>query len=215
MKTPGDTGHRGIAIQQLDTDLTIDYAEAFETAAELGADPATYHPDSESIEIDADFVINALDLREHNIFLWEGRGRFEVLSSNQYSPGLTLINPDASHSEATNRAAFEFNECFSYGRLWRDWLRGLVISLDRQTTYVRRDTGDEVIVKDDYHQRLEPTVGDIAYIGNQRGLVREIRTDGVDDRVVLEAEIDLHDEPLAADDWVVSVADLTRLERPV
>lgn len=29
MKTPGDTGQRGIAIDQLDTDLTTGFAEAF------------------------------------------------------------------------------------------------------------------------------------------------------------------------------------------
>ena len=213
MKIPGDTGHQGIAIEQLDVTPRIGYADAFETAAALGADPASYDAETESGEIDADFIINSIDLREHSIFLWEHVGRFEVLSSNQYSPGLTLINPDAFRSEGENMAAFSFNEAYSYTRLWRDWLRGQVVPLDRTTTYVRRDTGDQVLVKDDYQTRIEPQVRDIAYVGTQRGSVSEIRTDGEQDEVVLEAEVDLHDEPLA-DEWVVSIPELTRLERP-
>lgn len=55
MKTPGDTDLQSIAIDQ--TDSTIDYADAFETAAELGADPASYAPETDTIEIDDDFVI--------------------------------------------------------------------------------------------------------------------------------------------------------------
>lgn len=214
MKTPGDTGHQGIAIEQLDTNLTIDYDGAVTTAAELGADPASYDPESDTVEIDPDFVINAIDLREHTVFLWEGNGRFEILSSNQYSPGLTLINPEASRIEGENRSAFEFSETFSYVRLWRDWLQGQVVPLDRTTTYVRRDTGDQVLVRDDHQPRIEPDVGDIAYVGSQRGLVSEVRTDGKNDDVVLEAEVDLHDEPLAEDEWVVPIPDLDRLDRP-
>jgi len=214
MKTPGDTGHQGIAIEQLDTNLTIDYDGAVTTAAELGADPASYDPETDTVEIDPDFVINAIDLREHTVFLWEGHGRFEILSSNQYSPGLTLINPEASRTEGENRSAFEFSETFSYVRLWRDWLRGQVVPFDRTTTYVRRDTGDQVLVRDDHQPRIEPDVGDIAYVGSQRGLVSEVRTDGENDDVVLEAEVDLHDEPLAEDEWVVPIPDLDRLERP-
>ena len=214
MKTPGDTGQRGIAIDQLETDLTTDYAEAFETAAELGAEPATYDPEADTIEIDADFVINALDLREHTVFLWEGHGRFEVLSSNQYSPGLTLINPDAFRTEGENMAAFEFSEVFSYARLWRDWLRGKIVPLDRTTTYTRRDTGDQVIVRDEYQTRIEPKIGDMAYFGTQRGVVTEVRTDGNVDEVVLEAEVDLRGEPLAEDEWVVPIPELDSLERP-
>jgi hypothetical protein len=213
MKTPGATGHQGIAIDQLDTDTTIDYAEAFEIAAELGADPATYDPEMDTIEIDADFVINALDLREHIVFLWEGHGRFEVLSSNQYSPGLTLINPDAFRTEGENMAAFEFSECFSYARLWRDWLRGQVVPLTCTTTYVRQDTGNQVFVKDNHQTRIEPKVGDMAYFGTQRGIVTEIRTDGDADDVVLEAEADLSGELLTEDEWVVPIPDLDRLER--
>ena len=213
MKTPGDTGHQGIAIEQLEVTPQIGYADALETAAVLGADPASYDLQTESDEIDADFVINAMDLREHSIFLWEHVGRLEVLSSNQYSPGLTLINPDAFLSEGENMAAFSFSEAYTYTRLWRDWLRGQVVPLDRTTSYVRRDTGDQVLVKDDHQTRIEPQVGDIAYIGTQRGSISEIRTDGEHDEVVLEAEVDLHDEPLA-EEWIVLVPELTRLERP-
>ena len=215
MKTPGDIGHQGIVIDQLDTQSTIGYADAVQIAAELGAATATYDPETDTIEIDPDFVINAIDLREHTVFLWEGHGRFEVLSSNQYSPGLTIINPDAFRTEGENRSAFEFSEAFSYARLWRDWLRGQVVPLDRTTTYVRRDTGDQVLVRDEHQTRIEPEAGDIAYVGNQRGLISEVRTDGESDDVVLEAEVDLHDEPLAEDEWVVPIPDLDRLERPI
>lgn len=214
MKIPGDTGHQGIAIDQLDTTPSIDLSDAIETAAALGSDPASYDPESDTAEIDPDFVINAIDFRPHDVFLWASVGRFEVLSTNQYHPGLSLIHPEAPHMEPANTETCDFAEAYAYSQLWRDWLRGDVVPLDRETRYIRQDTTDRVLVRDVYQTHLEPQVGDIAYAGIQRGLVTEVRTDGDDDVVVLEAEVDLNDEPLVVGEWTIPIPDLDRLERP-
>lgn len=213
MKTPGDTGQQDIAIDQLDTRPYIGLVTAVETAADLGATPAHYESETETTEIDADFVINAIDFRTHDLFLWEGHGRFEVLATNQYSPGLSLIHPESPRTEAKNTKAFDLAKVYSYSRLWRDWLRGAVIPLTRETAYVRRDTEDCVLVRDEYQSRIDPQEGDIAFVGPQRGLVTEVRTDGETDEVVLETEIDLHGEPCAEREWTVPIPDLDRLER--
>lgn len=155
MNQPGDRAMNGIGIDTLEVSPSISAKGAAELADELGAEPVNYaipdqadrdgHPDW-FLEIDTDFVINAIGFQKGDCFLYDSDTTrvettiVEVVSTNQFSPGLEITNAQ-QHS-----IDMDWEELGSYGVLWVEWLRGNVIPLKESTEYIRQDTGDVVEV---------------------------------------------------------------------
>lgn len=155
MKHPGDTGRQGIDIESLDVDpqTTKEFARQF-TQDELEG--------MHGRKCGSDVVINAIEFRRGDLFIWDSKqfpmpadnvtggaedfGCLQVVHTNQFSPGLAVAPHDAVPGDRAFEEPMEIEEFATGGylRMFRDWLRGDLVEIRADTTYIRTDTDEPI-----------------------------------------------------------------------
>lgn len=139
--------------KDLEADPEMTLKEAVELAEELGCQYTHYEVDDgkEYADLDADFIINTIGIREGCCFLFITKDgseeKHKVVRGNMFNTGFATCTwsdyPGSMEYERSKNGDWD-EYATNYGELWLAWLQGRVIPVTREEKFIRQDT-EEIV----------------------------------------------------------------------